>query len=102
MRYGLISNFRRSWSLVGERAVLPQQMTYENKYLFSAVNPLSGKSFHLLGFPDMNSDIVHVFLTQLKAQHPNQHVFVVWDNAPTHKPVIPSPINQYPIDARKR
>ena len=87
MRYGLISNFRRSWSLVGERAALPQQMTYENKYLFSAVNPLSGKSFHLLGFPDMNSDIVHVFLTQLKAQHPNQHVFVVWDNAPTHKPV---------------
>ena len=87
MRYGLISNFRRSWSKVGERAVLPQQISYENKYLFSAVNPTSGKSFHLLGFPDMNSDIAYVFLTQLKEKHPNQHVFVVWDNAPTHRPV---------------
>jgi transposase len=88
MRYGLISNFRRSWSKKGERASLDQQMTYTNSYLFSAVAPLSGKSHHLLGFPDMNGDTVNVFLLDLKKQHPDKQVYVVWDNAPTHRPVI--------------
>jgi transposase len=88
MRYGLISNFRRSWSKKGIRASLDQQMSYVNKYLFSAVNPLSGKNFHLLGFPDMDGDTVYVFLTELKKEHPDKHVYVVWDNAPTHRPAI--------------
>ena len=88
MRYGLISNFRRSWSRKGERATLDQQMSYSNNYLFSAVAPLTGKSHHLLGFPDMDGDTVNVFLLDLKKQHPDKHVFVVWDNAPTHRPVM--------------
>jgi transposase len=88
MRYGLISNFRRSWSKKGARASLDQQMCYTNSYLFSAVAPLSGGSHHLIGFPDMNSDIVNRFLVDLKKQHPDKHVYVVWDNAPTHRPLI--------------
>ena len=88
MRYGLISNFRRSWSKKGERTSLDQQMNYVNSYLFSGVAPLSGKSFHLLGFPDMNSDTVNVFLVALKKEHPDKHVYVVWDRAPTHRPII--------------
>ena len=88
MRYGLISNFRRSWSKKGERASLDQQMSYDNSYLFSAVAPLSGKSHHLLGFPDMDSDTVYEFLNSLKNEHPDKHVYVVWDNAPTHRPQI--------------
>lgn len=86
MRYGLLSNVRRSWSKVGERAVLPHQHAFENRYLFSAVNPLSGESFHLMGIDGMDSIAMHVFLTELKKQHPNEHVFVVVDNAPCHKP----------------
>ena len=64
------------------------QMSYSNNYLFSAVAPLTGKSHHLLGFPDMDGDTVNVFLLDLKKQHPDKHVFVVWDNAPTHRPVM--------------
>ncbi len=86
MRYGLLSNVRRSWSKVGERAVLPHQHAFENRYLFSAVNPLSGESFHLMGIDGMDSIAMNVFLTELKRQHPNEHVFVVVDNAPCHKP----------------
>lgn len=84
MRFGLMSNFRRSWSPVGERAVLPQQHEYVNEYLFSAIAPLSGNSFHLI-LPSMTSDITHLFLRELKKQHPNRHVGVVWDNAPCHR-----------------
>jgi transposase len=86
MRYGLLSNVRRSWSKVGERAILPHQHAFENRYLFSAVNPLSGESFHLMGIDGMDSIAMNVFLTALKKQHPNEHVFVVVDNAPCHKP----------------
>ena len=55
MRYGLISNYRRSWSIKGKRTELRNQMTYANRYLYSAVAPLSGKNFHLIGFSDADS-----------------------------------------------
>lgn len=46
--------------------------------------PLSGDSFHLL-LPGMEADRVHLFLQELKQPHPNDHVVVVWDNAPCHR-----------------
>jgi len=79
-----MSNFRRSWSPVGERAVLPQQQEYSNEYLFSALSPNTGKSFHLI-LPAMTADITHLFLRKLKEQHPKEEVVIVWDNAPCHR-----------------
>ena len=79
-----MSNFRRSWSPIGVRAILPQQQEYSNEYLFSALNPITGESFHLI-LPAMTADITHLFLTELKKQHPQQPVVVVWDNAPCHR-----------------
>ncbi len=81
-----MSNVRRSWSKVGERAVLPHQQAFDNRYLFSAVAPVTGESFHLLGIDEMDSDTTFVFLTELKKKHPNNPVVVVWDNAPCHRP----------------
>ena len=83
-----MSNFRRSWSKVGERAILPQKQAFSNSYLFSAVAPLLGDSFHLIGFDDMNTDAEFIFLTELKKQYLHKQVFVVIDNAPCHKPKI--------------
>lgn len=88
MRYGLISNFRRSWSKVGERTVIDSQQSFENHYLFSAVSPISGRSFHLLEIDGFDSEAAHVFLLELKKQHPANTVIVVWDNAPCHRPKI--------------
>ena len=88
MRYGLISNFRRSWSKVGERTVVGSQQSYENRYLFSAVSPLSGASFHLSGIDGFDTAAAHAFLLQLKKQHTDKLVVVVWDNAPCHRPHI--------------
>jgi hypothetical protein len=86
MRYGLLSNVRRSWSKVGARAVLPHQHGFENRYLFSAVAPLTGDSFHLIGIDGMDSIAMNLFLVELKKQHQNEHVLVVIDNAPCHRP----------------
>ena len=86
MRYGLISNFRRSWSKVGERTVIDSQKSFENRYLFSAVAPLSGKSFHLAGIDGFDAEAAHAFLLGLKKQHQDKTVVLVWDNAPCHRP----------------
>ena len=83
-----MSNFRRSWSKKGERAVLPQKQAFENSYLFTAINPITGDNFHLLGFEDMNTEAEYIFLTELKKQHPLHHVVIVIDNAPCHRPKI--------------
>ena len=88
MRYGLISNFRRSWSKVGERTIIDSQQSFDNRYLFSAVSPLSGKSFHLCGIDGFDSGAAHTFLLELKRSHPNKMVVLVWDNAPCHRPLI--------------
>jgi len=79
-----MTNLRRSWSKIGSRAVQPQQQAYSNEYLFSALNPITGDNFHLI-LPAMTSDIMLVYLTKLKEEHPNEHVVVVWDNAPCHR-----------------
>lgn len=84
MRYGLMTNLRRSWSPAGVRAIIDQQQAYSNAYLYSAVSPITGKSFHLF-LPEMTSDIMKIFLEELKKQHPNQEVVIVWDNAPCHR-----------------
>ena len=88
MRYGLISNFRRSWSKIGKRTVIDSQKSFENRYLFSAIAPLSGKSFHLSRIDGCDTEATHVFLRELKKQHPNEIVILVWDNAPCHRPCI--------------
>ena len=86
MRYGLISNFRRSWSKAGERTIIDSQQSYDNRYLFSAVAPLSGKSFHLIGIDGFDSEAAHAFLLELKRKNPDKTVVLVWDNAPCHRP----------------
>jgi len=84
MRYGLMTNLRRSWSAIGQRVVLDHQQAYANSYLFSAIAPFTGENFHFL-LPAMDGDMTYLFLRELKKQHPTQHVVVVWDNAPCHR-----------------
>lgn len=88
MRYELISNFRRIWSRVGIRTVIDSQQSFDNRYLFSAVSPVTGESFHLTSIDGFDSTAAHVFLTELKKQHLHETVILVWDNAPCHRPKI--------------
>jgi transposase len=88
MRYGLISNFRRSWSKVGERTIIDNQQSFDNRYLFSAVSPLSGDSVHLTSIEGFDSGAAHTFLLELKRHHPDRMVILVWDNAPCHRPKV--------------
>lgn len=85
MRYGLISNFRRSWSLKGQRAVLPMQQGFINRYLYSAIDPITGESFHLMNFDRINTATTTIFLDELQKKFPDNHLIIIWDNASFHK-----------------
>lgn len=86
MRYGLISNYRRSWSPIGVRTLIDNQQAFSNRYLFSAVSPITGDSFHLMGFEENTSATVNVFFDEMEKQFPDKHIVVVFDNAPSHRP----------------
>jgi transposase len=88
MRYGLISNYRRSWSPVGTRTIIDNQQSFSNRYLFSAVAPITGNSFHLLGFEENSSSMVKIFFDELEKKFKNKHIIVIFDNAPSHRPKI--------------
>lgn len=86
MRYGLMSNVRRSWSKVGKRTVLPHQQEFANRYLYSAIDPIEGDSHHLMGFDDTSTEQTNLFIQSLQESYPDDHLVIVWDNAPFHKP----------------
>lgn len=73
---------------MGERTIIDSQQSFDNRYLFSAVAPLSGESFHLSRIDGFDTHAAHVFLLELKKQHPDVLVILVWDNAPCHRPKI--------------
>ena len=88
MRYGLISNYRRSWSPIGVRTIVDNQQAFSNRYLFSAVSPITGDSFHLMEFEENISTSVSIFLDELEKAYSNKHIILVFDNAPSHLPKI--------------
>ena len=69
MRYGLISNYRRSWSKVGERTLIDNQQEYSNRYLYSAIDPINGDNFHIMSLSDVNTLTVRIFLENLKKEY---------------------------------
>jgi transposase len=86
MRFGLISNYRRSWSPVGVRTIWDNQQQFQNRYLFTAISPINGESFSLIGFEENNSKCVNIFLEQMEKSYPNKKIVLVFDNAPSHRP----------------
>jgi transposase len=83
-----MSNIRRSWSKRGERTVYQNQQEFANRYLYSAIDPITGDSFHLSGLDDTATIATNVFLSELQRAFPNEHLVIVWDNAPFHKPKL--------------
>jgi len=86
MRYGLMSNVRRSWSAIGARTVYQNQQEFSNRYLYTAIDPIAGESFHLMDFDDAATLQTDTFLSALQERYPDDHLVIVWDRAPFHKP----------------
>ena len=68
--------------------MIDSQQVFDNRYLFSAVSPLSGESFHLSSIDGFDTEAAHTFLLELKKRHKDKMIIVVWDNAPCHRPKV--------------
>lgn len=88
MRYGLISNYKRSWSPIGVRTIIDNQQMFSNRYLFSAVSPITGDSFHIMSFEENSSTMVKIFFDEMEKKFKGKHIVLVFDNAPSHRPKI--------------
>lgn len=63
-------------------------MAYQNRYLYTAISPNDGEIFNMIGFSDASKIETNIFLDNLILAYPNNHIIVIWDNAPFHKPKI--------------
>lgn len=80
-----MSNIRRSWSKKGKRTVYQNQQEFSNRYLYSAIDPMSGETFHLMDFDDASTNETDIFLCALQEKFPDDHLVIVWDRAPFHR-----------------
>lgn len=83
-----MSNIRRSWSKKGTRTVYQNQQEYANRYLYSAIDPINGDSFHLMDLDDVSTACSDAFLGAIQERFANEHLVVVWDRAPFHRPKL--------------
>jgi transposase len=58
--------------------------SYEWTYLYAAVEPATGESFCLY-LPGMDDVCLEVFLDELSEAHPDHHLLIVLDGAPSHR-----------------
>lgn len=72
----------RCWSPVGQRPAVPSQIVREYIYAYGAVCPEDG-SFTSLVLPDMRTECLNIFLTELSSRYPDHHLLVVLDGAAT-------------------
>ena len=79
-----MSNIRRSWSKRGIRTIYQNQQEFANRYLYSAIDPISGETFHLMNF-DATTEQTDTFLSALQEKFPNEHLVIIWDRAPFHR-----------------
>lgn len=70
------------------RTCVDTQQSYENRYLFSAIAPVTGESFHLSGIERFDTGAAQTFLHELKKKYSDTTVILIWDNAPCHRPRV--------------
>jgi transposase len=83
-RFGLKPTLGRAWAKRGRSTPLvPVQPGYQNFYLYSAVDPLSGSHFTLL-LPWVNTLLMNFYLEKLAAAYPNETLWIIMDQAGWH------------------
>ena len=83
-RFGTHSKIGHGWFKTGIRTPVKIKLGYKNFYLYSAVNPKTGKEFTLL-LPNVNINCMNIFLEELTKQSKSQKIVIVMDGAGWHK-----------------
>lgn len=83
-RFGTHSKIGYGWFPKGQRPRLDIKLGFKNFYAYSAINPLTGKSFNLL-LPKVNAEIMSIFLEEFSQAYPNNRITLVVDGAGWHR-----------------
>jgi hypothetical protein len=54
--------------------------------MYSSIDPINGETFHLMDFDDAATNQTDTFIKALQERFPDDHLVIVWDRAPFHKP----------------
>ena len=90
--FGRINKPKYCWCRQGVRPSVPCHHIREYRYVYGAVEPLTGDSSFLI-MPYCNTDCMNVFLEHLSSSYPEDHVVLVCDGAAWHKS---SKLNAFP------
>jgi len=82
-RFGRISDPRKCWAPEGMRPYAPYQIVREYTYVFAAVSPNDGTMDSLV-LPEVNADIMSIFLAEVAKRHENEFILMVTDKAGWH------------------
>ena len=81
--FGRINKPRYCWCRKGLRPSVPCHHIREYRYAYGAVDPHRGDSFFLI-LPYCNTLCMNVYLKELSAQYPKDHILLVADKAAWH------------------
>jgi len=82
--FGRINKPKYCWCFKGSRPVVPCHHIREYRYVYGAVEPLTGESCFLV-LPYSNTACMNVFLKELSDKYPNDTILLVCDGAAWHK-----------------
>jgi len=79
-RFGRINDPRRCWAPCGVRPDVPQQMVREDTYAFAVISPHDGTLDSLI-LPEVNTEMMSLFLEEVSFRHPNEFIMMFMDQA---------------------
>ena len=83
-RLGRINDIRRAWAPKPMRPLCQAMITHEYTYAYAAVDVMSGQLDSLI-LPHVNTDGMQLFLSELSARHPHEHIVMILDGAGWHR-----------------
>lgn len=83
-RFGTHSKLGYGWFKRGSRTNVPIKLGFENFYVYSAVNPITGNDFTLIA-PNVNTTCMNMFLAQMSKHMNDTDAIIVMDCAGWHK-----------------
>ena len=82
--FGRINKPKYCWCRTGVRPSVPCHHIREYRYVYGAVEPISGEGCFLI-MPYCNTDCMNVFLNHLSISYPNDIIILACDGAAWHK-----------------
>jgi putative transposase len=101
-RFGRMVEPRRAWTPPDLRPLVATRIEREYGYAYAAVSPHDGVLDSLV-LPEVNAELMSLFLAEVARRHPSEFILMVLDGAGWHRAgdlVIPERMRLYPLPAR--